>query len=105
MAVIRSDDGLNLTKADTIALVSGITAATSIFLFLEIFASLRQRHRRAPAFLNSSPEHRVRERHLGSDIFWRLAPRSPISEVSFLKLQLIWPRVILLLVGFSRKFC
>ena len=79
-----------------IAPVRWIVASTSIFLFLEIFASLRQRQRRAPAFLNSSPGRPVRERHRGSDIFWRLVPRSPISEVFSSKLQLVWPLLILI---------
>ena len=42
----------------------------------------------------------MRERHQGWDIFWRLFPRSPISEVFFSQRLLVWPLwMILLLEG------
>ncbi len=60
-----------------------IIFSTSLFLFLEIFASLRQQQKRAPAFPSSLPKHLLREQHQGLDIFWHFVPQNPISEVSF----------------------
>jgi len=42
--------------------------------------------------------HLVHETHRGSDIFWRLFLRRPISEVSFSQQSLIWPSLITLLI-------
>lgn len=86
-------------------MLSGIILFTSLFLFLEIFASLRQRQRRVPAFLNSSPKHLLRERHRAPDIFLCFFSRSLISEVSFSRQQLVWPfSMVLLLERLSRNF-
>ena len=67
-----------------------INRTISLWLFAGISASLRRRLRRAPAYRNSSPEHRVHEPRQGSDIFSCRVPRSPSLEVVSSRLRLVW---------------